>query len=98
MMTHVYVLRNKKMGIFTFPFNAPYPKKDMAEVYRRQVLEGQIKQNQAEEMTLYEIGVFEDQTCELKLLPQPEFVCELADYIPKKEEANHGEQSISDKA
>lgn len=91
MMTYIYVLRNKKMGVFTFPFNAPYPPKDMAEIYRRQILEGKTKPEQAEEMTLYEIGTYEDQDCTIKLYPQSQFICELADFLPKKEIEENGE-------
>lgn len=91
MMTYIYVLKNRKMGIFTFPFNAPYAKKDMAEVYRRQVLEGTVKANQAEEMDLYQLGTFEDTNCEMRLSSTPDFVCSLADFVPKKELEDNGE-------
>lgn len=86
MIVDMYCYRDRKLGVYGYPFKSTEIRDNTVEQISRTVKLGKFPD--AKDYELYFVGSFDDHTCIFNILEKPEFVCDLAEYLPvKKEEA-----------
>lgn len=80
---NIYVVRDKKIGVYKFPQFRLEEKADYRTQLIRACLGGQLKADQADGAEIYFLGTYEDKSGTFSLLDHPEFLVDLSDYIER---------------
>lgn len=94
MIHKLYSLRDRKVGVYGFPYSMPARSdEDVVEMYRREIVKESSKLFMLRDCEVYVLGQFDDVSGEFVISAKPVFVADLGQLFPEVKKDVEGNEN-----
>lgn len=94
MIHKLYSLRDRKVGVYGFPYSMPARSdEDLVEMYRREIVKDYSKLFPLRDAELYLFGQFDDVSGEFIIFDKPVFIADLGQLFPEVKKDVEGKEN-----